>query len=104
MIFYGQLLQMALQEEEPFLVWVLDPLYFNQAMCIMEDIKNYGEEDLVDTLLASNRVAFYDKLNDAYYVYGKHINHPHKSQLVQHVKLLAQDGTGFIFFIDNRDN
>ena len=86
--FYGELRTIALAEEEPFLIWILDPLYIDEAIEIMEDTKKYDE-------------ALYDKYHDAYYTYKKHLEHPYNSQLVQYLKLLADDGPGYIFFLND---
>ena len=99
--FYGELRTIALAEEEPFLIWILDPLYIDEVIQIMEDTKKYDEEQLVDTLLGSGKVAFYDKYHDAYYTYKKHLEHPYNLQLVQYLKLLADDGPGYMFFLND---
>jgi|694.fasta_scaffold01179_56 hypothetical protein len=104
MKFYSEILHLA-KQQEPFLIWVLDPLYFKKAMAIIEDTHAYDEEEMVDVLMASKKIAFYDKNSDSYYMGGnKYLNHPFKSQLVQYVKLSADDGDGYIFFINNQDN
>lgn len=104
-MFYAEVLAMAQQEGEPFLVWILDHMYFDEAIEIMQDTAAYGEDDMVEELISTGKVAFYVKDEDSYYCGNdRYLSHPPMSALVQYVKLLAEDGVGYTFFIENRNN
>lgn len=104
-MFYAEVLSLAKSEDEPFLVWILDPMFFDDAIAIMQDTLAYGEEDMVDELITTGKVAFYVNDDDTYY-YGenRYLSHPPASTMVQYVKLLAEDGVGYVFVVENRDN